>query len=146
MPTIQTNLVIGVAGGSGSGKSTVTCEVLASVAEDGGGGDARRLLPRPEACRPEARRLTNYDHCRLAADGAACTHAAQRQPIEMLVYDFAADNRSSQTITVKLAPVIVMKACLRCLTRGFAQDDVAGFCGHALFARNARLSAAAPTA
>lgn len=105
--------VIGVAGGSGSGKSTVTREVLASIGPD----MASVLMQDDYYCdqthlSPEERRKTNYDvpqafdwplmvqHVRALCSG---------QAIEMPEYDFSADNRSSRTITVKPAPVIVIE-------------------------------------
>lgn len=105
--------VIGVAGGSGSGKSTVTREVLASIGPE----MASVVMQDDYYCdqthlTPEVRRKTNYDqpdafdwplmvqHVRALSSG---------EPIEMPVYDFTQDNRSSKTITVKPAPVIVIE-------------------------------------
>ena len=114
MPTTQNKpFVIGVAGGSGSGKSTVTREVLASV-----GPEMVAIVMQDDYyldqthLSPEERRLTNYDHPKAFDWPLMVQHVRtlrSGQPIEMPVYDFAADNRSSQTITVKPAPVIVIE-------------------------------------
>jgi uridine kinase len=114
MPTTQNKpFVIGVAGGSGSGKSTVTREVLASV-----GPEMVAVVMQDDYyldqthLSPEERRLTNYDHPKAFDWPLMVQHVRalrSGQPIEMPVYDFAADNRSSQTITVKPAPVIVIE-------------------------------------
>ena len=105
--------VIGVAGGSGSGKSTVTQQVLASfgaelvsvVMQDDYYLDQSHLTP-------EVRRKTNYDHPN-AFDWPLLVqqvHALRSgQAIEMPEYDFTIDNRSSKTIHVKPAPVIVVE-------------------------------------
>ena len=105
--------VIGVAGGSGSGKSTVTREVLASIGpemaavvmQDDYYSDQSHLSP-------QDRRKTNYDHPQ-AFDWPLMVQQVQAlcrgEAIEMPVYDFAADNRSNRTITVKPAPVIVVE-------------------------------------
>ena len=105
--------VIGVAGGSGSGKSTVTREVLASI-----GPERAAVVFQDDYyldqshMTPEDRRKTNYDHPD-AFDWPLMAHHVQAlrrgEAIEMPVYDFAADNRSSKTITVKPAPVIVVE-------------------------------------
>ena len=105
--------VIGVAGGSGSGKSTVTREVLASI-----GSDMVAVVMQDDYycdqthLSPEARRKTNYDHPQ-AFDWPLMVQHVQAllrgETIEMPTYDFAKDNRASQTITVKPAPVIVIE-------------------------------------
>lgn len=105
--------VIGVAGGSGSGKSTVTREVLKSfgsevvsvVLQDDYYLDQTHMAP-------EDRRKVNYDHPD-AFDWPLMVEHVQKlragESIEMPVYDFAQDNRTTQTITVKPAPVIVIE-------------------------------------
>ncbi|WP_294764557.1 uridine kinase [uncultured Rhodoferax sp.] len=105
--------VIGVAGGSGSGKSTVTREVLASI----GSEMAAVVMQDDYYCdqshlTPEDRRKTNYDHPDAFDWPLMAQHvqALRRgESIEMPVYDFAADNRSDKTITVRPAPVIVVE-------------------------------------
>ena len=105
--------VIGVAGGSGSGKSTVTREVLASI-----GPEMAAVVMQDDYyldqshMTPEDRRKTNYDHPDAFDWPLMAQHvqALRRgEAIEMPVYDFAADNRSSKTITVNPAPVIVVE-------------------------------------
>ena len=105
--------VIGVAGGSGSGKSTVTQQVLASfgtelvsvVMQDDYYCDQSHLTA-------EVRRKTNYDHPQ-AFDWPLLVQQVQAlrrgEAIEMPDYDFPIDNRSSKTIHVKPAPVIVVE-------------------------------------
>jgi uridine kinase len=105
--------VIGVAGGSGSGKSTVTREVLASI-----GPEMATVVFQDDYyldqshMSPEDRRKTNYDHPDAFDWPLLVQHvqALRRgDAIEMPTYDFAKDNRSSKTITVKPAPVIVVE-------------------------------------
>jgi uridine kinase len=105
--------VIGVAGGSGSGKSTVTREVLASI-----GPEMAAVVMQDDYyldqthLSPEERFKTNYDHPD-AFDWPLMKQQVQAlcrgEPIEMPVYDFTLHNRSSKTITVKPAPVIVIE-------------------------------------
>ncbi|WP_312513251.1 uridine kinase [Massilia sp.] len=105
--------VIGVAGGSGSGKSTVSQQVLASF-----GSDVVSVVMQDDYYRdqtdltPEMRRKQNYDHPN-AFDWPLLVQHVQAlrngETIEMPVYDFTISNRSSETITVKPAPVIVIE-------------------------------------
>ena len=105
--------VIGVAGGSGSGKSTVTREVLASIGPE----LVTVVIQDDYYCdqthmSPEDRRKTNYDHPDAFDWPLMVQHvqALRRgESIEMPTYDFSADNRASKTMTVKPAPVIVIE-------------------------------------
>jgi uridine kinase len=105
--------VIGVAGGSGSGKSTVTQQVLASfgtelvsvVMQDDYYLDQSHLTP-------EVRRKTNYDHPEAFDWPLLVAHVKalrNGEAIAMPEYDFTIDNRSHRTIPVKPAPVIVIE-------------------------------------
>lgn len=105
--------VIGVAGGSGSGKSTVTRQVLASI-----GPEMVAVVMLDDYyldqshMSPDERRKQNYDHPDAFDWPLMARHVAalrKGEAIEMPVYDFAADNRSHETITVKPAPVIVVE-------------------------------------
>jgi uridine kinase len=105
--------IIGVAGGSGSGKTTVTQQVLAAIGpemvavviQDYYYCDQTHLSM-------ENRLKTNYDHPR-AFDWPLIIEQVEALrvglPIEMPVYDFAMHTRSTRTITVNPAPVIVIE-------------------------------------
>ncbi|MBT0570964.1 uridine kinase [Curvibacter sp. CHRR-16] len=105
--------IIGVAGGSGSGKSTVTRQVLASV-----GADMTAVLFQDDYyldqthLSPEERCKTNYDHPE-AFDWPLMMQHVQAlrsgQAIQMPTYDFTQHNRDTQTITVQPAPIIVIE-------------------------------------
>ncbi|WP_229458879.1 uridine kinase [Massilia glaciei] len=108
-----TPFIIGVAGGSGSGKSTVTQQVLASfgaemvsvVMQDDYYCDQSELSP-------ELRRKQNYDHPQAFDWPLLVQHVEalrNGEAIEMPEYDFTIDNRSNKTIPVKPAPVIVIE-------------------------------------
>ena len=96
--------VIGVAGGSGSGKSTVSQQVLASF-----GADVVSVVMQDDYYRdqsdltPEVRRKQNYDHPQ-AFDWPLLVQHVQAlrngEAFEMPVYDFTIDNRSIKTIPV----------------------------------------------
>jgi len=105
--------VIGVAGGSGSGKSTVTQQVLAAF-----GADVVSVVMQDDYycdqthLAPDVRRKANYDHPD-AFDWPLLIQQVQAlrrgEAIEMPEYDFTIDNRSTRTIHVKPAPVIVIE-------------------------------------
>lgn len=105
--------IIGVAGGSGSGKSTVTQQVLASF-----GTEMVSVVMQDDYYRDqtdlslEERRKQNYDHPQ-AFDWPLLRQHVQAlrsgEAIEMPEYDFTISNRSSKTIPVKPAPVIVIE-------------------------------------
>ena len=105
--------VIGVAGGSGSGKSTVSQQVLASF-----GADMVSVVMQDDYycdqshLTPDVRRKQNYDHPH-AFDWPLLVQHVQAlrngETIAMPEYDFTLDNRSSKTIAVKPAPVIVIE-------------------------------------
>ena len=105
--------IIGVAGGSGSGKTTVTRQVLAEI----GPNMVSVVIQDYYYCDQshlsmEERLKTNYDHPR-AFDWPLLIEQVEAlrngHAIEMPVYDFANHTRSSQTITVQPAPVIVIE-------------------------------------
>jgi len=105
--------IIGVAGGSGSGKSTVSQRVLASF-----GADMVSVVMQDDYycdqthLTPEVRRQQNYDHPQ-AFDWPLLVQHVQAlrngETIAMPEYDFTIDNRSDRTIAVKPAPVIVIE-------------------------------------
>ena len=105
--------IIGVAGGSGSGKSTVSRQVLSTfgtemvsvVMQDDYYCDQTHLSP-------EVRTQQNYDHPQAFEWSLLVQHvqALRRgESINMPEYDFTLHNRSDRTIRVKPAPVIVIE-------------------------------------
>jgi uridine kinase len=105
--------VIGVAGGSGSGKSTVSQQVLASF-----GTDMVSVVMQDDYYRdqsdlpPDVRRRQNYDHPDAFDWPLLVAHVRalrNGEAIAMPEYDFTIDNRSTRTIPVRPAPVIVIE-------------------------------------
>jgi uridine kinase len=109
-------LVVGVAGGTGAGKTTVTRAITEAV------GPARVAeLPEDAYYREythlsEAERTAiNWDHpdaieVSLLLDHVR--HLASGEPIDRPVYDFAAYARSSATVRVEPRPVLIVEGIL----------------------------------
>lgn len=108
-----TPFVIGVAGGSGSGKTTVTRRVIETVGASGVAVLNQDNYYRDQAGIPrETRRATNYDHP-AAFDWelmrAQLEALIAGVPIEMPLYDFTQDTRAPGSLRVLPAPVVVLE-------------------------------------
>lgn len=109
-------VVIGIAGGSGSGKSTIADAVLEEV----GGGAAVMIQHdsyyqhRPDLTF-EQRTATNYDHPDSLETDLMAEHLRgllAGKPVERPAYDFTQHLRSDSTVTVAAAPVIIVEGIL----------------------------------
>lgn len=109
-------IVIGIAGGSGSGKTTVAQEILNRV------GPARiAYLPHDAYYRdlsglpPAQRAEVNFDHPNALETELLIQHVLQLkqyQPIELPVYDFSIHTRTAQTVLIKPQRVIMVEGIL----------------------------------
>ncbi len=109
-------VIIGVTGGTGSGKTTVTRKImeefgdvsLAYIPQDAYYKDQSHLTM-------DERVLTNYDHP-LAFDTdllkAHVVELLKGNAIQMPVYDFTEHNRSEETIPVEPKEVIIIEGIL----------------------------------
>jgi len=104
--------IIGIAGGSGSGKTTITAALMDRLGERG------LLLQQDWYYRdqamlaPEARAGLNYDHPDAQETDLLVAHlAALRagQVVAVPQYDFATHTRKADTLTVAPRPVIVVE-------------------------------------
>ncbi len=116
MQTRKTPLVIGIAGGSGSGKTTVANVILKSV-----GKHRIAYLPHDAYYRdlrnlPEnQRKAINFDHPNSLESELLGEHIKQLQnwqPVQLPVYDFTTHTRTTDYITVKPHPVVVVEGIL----------------------------------
>jgi uridine kinase len=116
MPKRTTPLVIGIAGGSGSGKTTVANVILQRVGEqhiaylphDAYYKDLRDL---PEVQRAEI----NFDHpASLDTEllSEQLKQLIQGKPIDLPVYDFKVHARTGYTIRIEPQPVIIVEGIL----------------------------------
>jgi uridine kinase len=116
MENNATPLVIGIAGGSGSGKTTVANVILSRV-----GAQSIAYLPHDAYYKdlrdlpPNQRAEINFDHPDSLDNELMVAHieALKRwDPIEVPVYDFKTDQRTEETITIYPQPVILVEGIL----------------------------------
>lgn len=116
MASQPTPLVIGIAGGSGSGKTTVAQEILNRV-----GPSRIAYLPHDAYYKdlsglpPIQRAEVNFDHPNSLENELLIQHVLQLrdyQPVELPVYDFSIDTRTEKTLTIKPQRVIVVEGIL----------------------------------
>lgn len=109
-------MIIGIGGGSGSGKTTIAESVIASV----GAGTVSliqhdayyRHLPHLDL---EERAQVNYDHPDALETELLIEHIHRLrsgQPIARPVYDFTVHLRTSETVVVRPDPVVIIEGIL----------------------------------
>ncbi|MCC6500360.1 MAG: uridine kinase [Anaerolineales bacterium] len=109
-------LVIGIAGGSGSGKTTVAEAILSRV-----GRDRIAFLQHDSYYKdlsglpPVQRAEINFDHPDSLESGLLIQHIASLRdgkPVAVPVYDFSTDRRTDKTIHVEPRRVILVEGIL----------------------------------
>jgi uridine kinase len=112
----NTPLVIGIAGGSGSGKTTVVQRILERV-----GVDRIAYLQHDSYYKdlgglpPAVRREINFDHPNALETELLTEHVKMLRdgnPIEVPIYDYATDTRTGQTYTIAPHRVILVEGIL----------------------------------
>jgi len=116
MANNKTPLVIAIAGGSGSGKTTVANAILNSV-----GSDRICYLPHDAYYRDlsklpiNERNLVNFDHPNSLESELLIEHIQKLKKweyIELPIYDFTTHTRTNETIIVEPQLVIVVEGIL----------------------------------
>ncbi len=109
-------ILIGIAGGTGSGKTTLANRLVESF-----GSDEVSILrhdnyyKRHDEIGYEERTKLNYDHPDAFDTELLCGHICALKAgksVPMPVYDYSAHNRSDATIPVSPAPVIVLEGIM----------------------------------
>jgi len=109
-------LVIGIAGGSGSGKTTVAQEILQRV-----GPDRIAFLQHDSYYKdlsglpPTQRAQVNFDHPHSLETELLIQHVASLRDgtaVEVPIYDFSTDSRTGNTFTVQPRRVILVEGIL----------------------------------
>jgi uridine kinase len=115
-PHPTATVIIGIAGGSGSGKTTVANAILKAV-----GRENIAYLPHDAYYKdlsdlpPIQRKQINFDHPDSLDNDLLIRHIQllkEHKPIEMPVYDFTTDSRTEQTIQIKPHRVIIVEGIL----------------------------------
>src|SRR5688572_15796109 len=109
-------VALGVAGGTGSGKSTVARMIL-----DGGGRDRIAFLAQDHYYKdvdwqvPDPLEHPNYDHRNAIDTGLFRDHLGHLRagrPIELPVYDFVRHRRTERTTRIEPRPVVLVEGML----------------------------------
>ena len=118
-------LVIGIAGGTGSGKSTVAKVIIDRV-----GANHIVLLPHDAYYKDLSklelaqRTLINFDHPESLETSLLIQHIKQLknfQPIELPVYDFKTHSRTGVTTHIEPQPVILVEGILILAEKGLRE-------------------------
>lgn len=116
MPHHANPIVIGIAGGTGSGKTTVANVILKRV-----GKDRIAYLPHDAYYRelkdlpPIQRAAVNFDHPNSLESELMLEHIQQLknlQTVHLPIYDFSTHSRTEKTIRVDPQPVIIVEGIL----------------------------------
>ncbi len=109
-------LIIGVSGGTGSGKTTVAQHIVDNI-----GGDRVALIQHDSYYKdqsyltPEERARVNYDHPDSLDNDLLFKHLvelSQGRPVDSPCYDFRTHSRSVYTVRVLPYPVLVVEGIL----------------------------------
>jgi uridine kinase len=116
MPAKHDPLVIGIAGGSGSGKTTVAQSILQRV-----GPEKIAFLQHDQYYKdlsglpPAQRAAINFDHPNSLETSLMIQHVLSLRdgkPVEVPIYDFSTHSRTEKTFTVQARGVILVEGIL----------------------------------
>lgn len=108
-------IVIGIAGGTGSGKSTFTNRLRDAFPDDVAVLYHDNYYRSQDHLEMEERKKTNYDHPAALETDLLVEHLRalrQGKSVECPVYDYSRHTRSDQTVTVEPRPVILLEGIL----------------------------------
>jgi len=132
MTKINSTIVIGIAGGTGSGKTTVANEIVKTVGKENVcyiPHDAyyKELNELPD----NQREAINYDHPNSLDTPLMIKHVRQLRDgkaVELPVYDFTTHTRTEETIRIEPNPVILVEGILI-----FVDPELRGLCDVKVF-------------
>lgn len=108
-------ILVGIAGGTGSGKTTVVRRILQAFDQDVICLDMDSYYRDLTFLSPEERRSFNFDHPDAFDTELFISHLeslARGEAIEKPVYSFSESVRLKETITVEPAPIIIVEGIL----------------------------------
>lgn len=113
---MKNSIIIGIAGGSGSGKSTVTDELKNLIEEDKVTIIEQDSYYKDQSSLPYEQRVkTNYDHPFAFDNELLIKHLKMlknNEPIEKPIYDFEKHNRKEETKLIIPKEVIILEGIL----------------------------------
>jgi uridine kinase len=115
MPKQQGPLIIGVVGGSGSGKTTVARAILASAGVPAAFIDQDAYYKDLAHLTLDERRQVNFDHPDALDNDLLVEHLKELtagRAIEKPTYDFAAHTRAAETVRIESAPIVLVDGIL----------------------------------
>lgn len=124
-------LVIGIAGGTGSGKTTLTHALMESFQSQVAVIYHDNYYKRHDELSYEERCQLNYDAPEAFDNDLLATHLdalIRGEAIECPVYDYAAHNRSEETVIIESRPIVIMEGILI-----FAEPELCKRCDIKLF-------------
>lgn len=116
MENKKTSLVFGIAGGTGSGKTTIADYILKTV-----GHEKIAFLPHDAYYRDqsgltqEERAQVNFDHPSSLETELLIEHITKlrnQETIQLPTYDFKTHSRNQETITIHPQPIVVIEGIL----------------------------------
>ncbi len=109
-------LVVGIAGGTGSGKTTVARKLADALPTERCALIEHDFYYRDRSNLPaDDRERINYDHPEALESDLLAEHLRRlraREPVNVPIYDFVTHTRSRQTRRVEPAPVIIVEGIL----------------------------------
>jgi uridine kinase len=108
-------LIIGVVGGSGSGKTTVARAILESAGVTAAFLDQDAYYKALDHLSMDERRQVNFDHPDSLETGLLISHLVALKAgtsVEIPIYDFTTHRRKTQTESVHPTPIIVVEGIL----------------------------------
>jgi uridine kinase len=110
------SLVVGIAGGTGSGKTTVAHKLASAMPEGRCVTIDHDAYYRDQSHLPEDERATiNYDHPAALESNLLAEHLRELRagkPVDVPIYDFATHTRRADKRRVQPAPVIIVEGIL----------------------------------
>ena len=108
-------MIVGVAGGTGSGKTTLAAHIAAAFGKNVAVITHDSYYRLQKGMTYEQRCLTNYDHPDAFETDLLCAHLdalCRGEGVDVPVYDYTVHNRSEQVTRVEPAPLIVLEGIL----------------------------------
>jgi uridine kinase len=106
-------LIVGIAGGTGSGKTTVAKAIVDKLGSESVALISQDAYYKDHSSLPfEERVLLNYDHPDSFDNDLLIQHLQQLRSgksIQLPIYDFSLHARSKETVTVDYKPVVVLE-------------------------------------